>query len=393
LPSQTNVAKLLLGGHGRSRPERRSVLQHSDTAASLRSNLSGQSTHSTSSVESLLYAREPDPEEVLLSLGFGGSESLSKIPERFLSHRSKAKGVTITNFVKKEEDLMNRFECGFFGYRGLSGSSSRRPSEIVEKILHTLKERERELRRKNSALSWTTTSSFGASAIPSRFRLMDPQRPTFESIVEAVVHRRPLDHPQTTPRTFRSIARSVLSAENREWREGRRGDAGEGRRRRLVLGDSAFFVDEEGNEEEEVLEADLRKRLEHQDSQDSLVSNTSLDSDWSDEERAELERVFGAMSERGEEQAKIRQLRRSLRRSRRKAESQATYSSAPSSCTLSWDGAKLVYSRESSLSELTSSLASSSMTSLTSATAEEENMFRGWQRKEQGPPGCESIKE
>ena len=47
--------------------------------------------------------------QVLLSLGFGGSESLSKIPERFLSHKSKAKGVTITNFVKKEEDLMNRF--------------------------------------------------------------------------------------------------------------------------------------------------------------------------------------------------------------------------------------------------------------------------------------------
>ena len=123
--------------------------------------------------------------------------------------------------------FLKRFECGFFGYRGLSGSSSRRPSEIVEKILHTLKERERELRRKNSALSWTTTSSYGASAIPSRFRLMDPQRPTFESIVEAVVHRRPLDQTATSPRTFRSIARSVLSAENREWREGRRLDAGE----------------------------------------------------------------------------------------------------------------------------------------------------------------------
>ena len=183
-------------------------------------------------------------------------------------------------------------------------------------------------------MSWTTTSSYGASAIPSRFKLMDPQRPTFESIVEAVVHRRPLDQLSTVPRTFRSIARSVLSAENREWREERRGEAGKERRRRLVLGDSAFLVDEEGNEEEEVLEEDLRKRLEHQDSQDSLVSNTSLDSDWSDEERAELERVFGAMSERGEEQAKIRQLRRSLRRSRRKAESQGTYSSAPSSCTL-----------------------------------------------------------
>lgn len=60
-----------------------------------------------------------------MSLGFGGSESLSKIPERFLTQRSRAKGVTISGFVKKEEDLMNRFECGFFGYRGLSGSSSR----------------------------------------------------------------------------------------------------------------------------------------------------------------------------------------------------------------------------------------------------------------------------
>jgi hypothetical protein len=46
--------------------------------------------------------------QVLLSLGFGGSESLSKIPDRFLTHRSRAKGVTITGFVKKEEDLVNR---------------------------------------------------------------------------------------------------------------------------------------------------------------------------------------------------------------------------------------------------------------------------------------------
>ena len=165
---------------------------------------------------------------------------------------------------------------------------------------------------------------------------MDPQRPTFESIVEAVVQRRP---PATAPpaaptpgapapRTFRALARSVLSAENQRWREGRGEGAGE--RRRVVLGDRAYLVDEEGNEEE--VEGGAH-RLEHQDSMDSLVSNTSLDSDWSDEERAELERVFGAMSERGEEHAKIRQLRRSLRRSRRAAGSRGG-SSIPSSCTL-----------------------------------------------------------
>ena len=76
----------------------------------------------------------------------------------------------------------------------------------MEKILHTLKERERELRRKNSALSWTTTSSLGASAIPSRFRLIDPQRPTFESIVEAVVQRRPLEQPNPDTRVSNGCA-------------------------------------------------------------------------------------------------------------------------------------------------------------------------------------------
>lgn len=227
----------------------------------------------------------------------------------------------------------------------------RRPSEIVEKILHTLKERERELRRKNSALSWTTTSSYGASAIPTRFRVMDPQRPTFESIVEAVVvQRRPEGDPPPGPRTFKAVARSVLSVENRQWREDGRVEGRGQERRRMVIGGRAYLVDEEGNEEEEVLEdgLDMRHRLEHQDSRDSLVSTTSLDSDWSDEEREELERMFGAMSERGEEQTKIRQLRRSLRRSRRKRSqgayssgySQGAYSSGtPSSCTLRYPAA------------------------------------------------------
>ena len=43
------------------------------------------------SVGSVLQSREADPEEVLLNLGFGGSETLAKIPARFLKHKSKVR--------------------------------------------------------------------------------------------------------------------------------------------------------------------------------------------------------------------------------------------------------------------------------------------------------------
>ena len=91
------------------------------------------------SVASVLHSREADPEEVLLNLGFGKSETLAKIPARFLKHKSKvrigwvsrnwfddkccgqAKGITVDTFIAKQEDLVNRFESGSFGYRGLQG--------------------------------------------------------------------------------------------------------------------------------------------------------------------------------------------------------------------------------------------------------------------------------
>ena len=41
-----------------------------------------------------------------------------------------------------------------------------------------------------------------------------------------------------------------------------------------------------------------------------MLSLFSVDSDWSDDEREELEKMFGAMSERGEEYAKLRQIQR-----------------------------------------------------------------------------------
>ena len=115
--------------------------------------------------------------------------------------------------MAKQEDVDTMVEFGFAGYRGLHGSPNRRPSEIVEKILNTLVQNDKELRRRNSCQSWSTSSSFipGVGGIPSRFRVMDPRRKTFQSIVEEV--RKPRKVPKvTTPskRSFKNVAQTVL---------------------------------------------------------------------------------------------------------------------------------------------------------------------------------------
>merc|ERR1712223_133673 len=51
--------------------------------------------------ESFLQSREPDPEQVLLGLGFGGSSSVSAIPQRFLTAPSRARGVCVETFKRQ----------------------------------------------------------------------------------------------------------------------------------------------------------------------------------------------------------------------------------------------------------------------------------------------------
>ena len=36
----------------------------------------------------------------------------------------QAKGVTVNSFIAKQEDLLTRFESGYFGYRGLQGEAA-----------------------------------------------------------------------------------------------------------------------------------------------------------------------------------------------------------------------------------------------------------------------------
>ena len=43
----------------------------------------------------VLQSRTADPEEILYNLGFGGSDQLSRIPARFLRHKSVARGIKV----------------------------------------------------------------------------------------------------------------------------------------------------------------------------------------------------------------------------------------------------------------------------------------------------------
>ena len=128
-----------------------------------------------SSVDSaVLQSRTADPEELLYNLGFGGSDQLARsaligqtlpscsspigqdprqIPATQVRGPRRHRGVlhraaggrghqvlrcTVLYCTVLYCNVDTRVEFGFAGYRGLHGSPSRRPSEIVEKILHTL---------------------------------------------------------------------------------------------------------------------------------------------------------------------------------------------------------------------------------------------------------------
>ena len=188
--------------------------------------------------------------------------------------------------------MVTRLESGSYGYRGLQGNvgveniymmdkifcegcPSRIPSDIVEKILNTLKESEKELRRKHSILSMTSSSSFGVSAIPSRFHLMNPVRKTVNTIVDQV---------SKSTKVFNVLAPSntLVKPENSE-------------RKPENISELSVIIDEEPS--------------------GCVSSDYSDDSDWSDEEREKLEKLFGEMSVRAvdsEEKKTIQKIKRGV---------------------------------------------------------------------------------
>ncbi|XP_037954059.1 uncharacterized protein LOC119684163 [Teleopsis dalmanni] len=98
-----------------------------------------------SSVDSLLEARKPDPEAILINLGFGpvGSEDiLSRIPKRFLKP-SQVRGIDTDAFVKRLQLASNLADHSVLGYRGLTGNPDIPPSTIVAKIMQRFEVNER----------------------------------------------------------------------------------------------------------------------------------------------------------------------------------------------------------------------------------------------------------
>ena len=183
-----------------------------------------------------------------------------------------------------------------------TGCPSRIPSDIVEKILNTLKESEKEMRRKHSILSMASSSSFGFSAIPSRFHLMNPAKKTVHTIVDQV---------SKSNKSFNGLESStpLVKPENDEIKPEN-------------ISEQSVIIDEEPS--------------------GCVSSDYSDDSDWSDEEREKLEKIFGEMSVRAVDSEKKRQLRKSRGESRK--------SNASSVGASSWNIAQLVCSRDSSIS-------------------------------------------
>lgn len=112
-------------------------------------------------------------------------------------------------------------------------------------------------------------------------------------------------------RAFRAAVQSVLSPANREYmaEQARRADrsANERIKKKLVIGGKTFSIDEddlsvvdEDVEKKELPPVNLpdskpKKKLSKRDSSMSILSSCSVESDWSDEELEELEKMFGSI--------------------------------------------------------------------------------------------------
>ena len=169
---------------------------------------------------------------------------------------------------------------------------------------------------------------------------MEPQRKTFHSVVEEVSNSS-----DGNPRSFKNLAKNVLSREHKELRS------------QGVIAEENVSSDREENKLDEIAQS---IGVSDEELSDCVSNDISENSDWSDEELETLEKRFGAMSDRREEYEKIRQIRKSRRETRRARQNYSPCSSGASS----WDLARLVYSRDSSISGFTASSLNSSTVDL-----------------------------
>ncbi|XP_034249393.1 uncharacterized protein LOC117650245 isoform X2 [Thrips palmi] len=279
-------------GSGATVADQRREAFSRDASPSLQSDTGSHA----SSVDSYLEARRPDPEEVLLGLGFGGSlhakeAEVSRIPARFLQP-SQVKGVAIDDFLRYQQDLIETFESGYSGYRGLTGGAQV-PSVIVAKIMEKLREHERESSTKSSA-----GSSPGHHADISRRRF---SRAAHRVTILAKMKSR-------DSLTSSAPAHSVLNPDNRKFLDNQGSKSPEISRKRMIIGHRSFTFDGDGQLIEaeanplEVAHAEpivpskppLPRPLVHKDSvlsSATSLSLTSYDSDSDTDEAGGADRI------------------------------------------------------------------------------------------------------
>ncbi|CAH1248897.1 SSFA2 [Branchiostoma lanceolatum] len=93
-----------LSNHARMSRQAR-LMQMGESFESFATDTSTQTSQSSSSIEGLLQSRTCDPEELLLSLGFGGGRDENRslrVPDRFLQQQSRCGGVDLKQFMVRE---------------------------------------------------------------------------------------------------------------------------------------------------------------------------------------------------------------------------------------------------------------------------------------------------
>ena len=152
----------------------------------------------------------------------------------------------------------------------MSGCPTRIPSDIVEKILQTLQENEKEYRRKYSVQSFSSTSSFGSSTIPSRFQIFNCQKKAGPKL----------------NKVFNNSGSNNITLPE--------------------------YVSKENTIDK--LDKDIDKHESDHEVSDCASIDISDNSDWSDEEKERFEKIFGKISERAVESRKQKKSGRDSRR-------------------------------------------------------------------------------
>ncbi|KAL0280185.1 UNVERIFIED_CONTAM: hypothetical protein PYX00_001558 [Menopon gallinae] len=222
------------------------TLPHEEKKSLIAQKLSREaSVQSSSSLDSILDSRRPDPVEVLLNLGFGGVPGVDmnncRIPKRFLVP-SKCKGGDWNEFLKRELLQAQNFECASLGFRGLSGPSYRRPSAIVANIMEKLRER--------------TTPHH-------------PVKTRFSSVARRVLNEKSVLNKLVSP------SQSVLSPDSRKFLECQGKISPEVPRRRIIFGQKSFAFGNDG----EFIEVESPTKVPDKESAAS-VGSSSVESDF-----------------------------------------------------------------------------------------------------------------